>query len=105
MSKSRLNRVCGIACLGLVSIAIACQCVGLFYPAWIAFSMVVDVHKPMRTLDLAGDDVNIQDVNMDANIGLWTINACYKPPSGFPKRCVSVTIAELQRMIHRAGNM
>ena len=102
MSKANLNLLCGLGVFGLVSIV--CQGVGLFYPAWMAFSMSIDIDKLERTsgVDLTG----AQDMNMDISIGLWTIKACYETTYGYTKQCGSVSTAELQNiMSSRASNM
>ena len=67
-----------------------------------AFSMRIDIDKLESTsgVDLTG----AQDMNMDVNMGLWTINACYETHYGFTKQCGSVSTAELQNIMSSRGS-
>ena len=95
MAKTRINILCGLGFLGLVSIV--CQGIGFFYPTWMAFSMSLDVDKLERTSGV--DIVGAQDMDLDVNMGLWTINACFMRPYDLGKQCASVSTAELMKMM------
>ena len=95
MGKTKVYILCGLGFLGLLSIV--CQGIGLFYPTWMTFSMSLDVDRLERTSGV--DLIGAQDMDLDVNMGLWTINACILRPYDFGKQCGSVSTPELQEMM------